>query len=81
MSYWGRSFMRFLIVTLNLEDTLVPSLSREFVVTEAFMVGGQRVQTAKIMLCTAGWLTRYWEQPMMALKELLPKKKKSCSIQ
>jgi len=55
--------------------------SRQFVVTEAFMVGGQRVQTASIMLCTADWLRNYWEWPMMALKGLLTKKKKSCSIQ
>jgi len=55
--------------------------SRQFVVTEAFMVGGQRVQTASIMLCTANWLTTNWERPITALKGLLSKKKKSCTIQ
>ena len=58
----------------------ITAASRQFVVTEAFMVGGHRVQTASIMLCTADWLSTNWEQPIMALKGLL-KKKKSCSIQ
>ena len=41
----------------------ITAASRQFVVTEAFMVGGHRVQTASIMLCTADWLSTNWEQP------------------
>ena len=43
--------------------------SHQFVITGEFLVGGKRVQTAKIMLCTEAWLRDYWELPMKALFE------------